>query len=113
MRHARNLPLYPDSIAPWGRSMTEDRDPLTIDLPAHAETHTLDGSAPPVEHTLPTAPLGYSVLGVLGRGGMGAVYKARQLALNREVAIKVVLAGAHAGPQQRDRFLREAEAAAR
>jgi eukaryotic-like serine/threonine-protein kinase len=56
---------------------------------------------------------GYEILGVLGRGGMGVVYKARQVRLNRLVALKMILAGAHAGPEEMVRFQREARAVAR
>jgi serine/threonine protein kinase len=55
---------------------------------------------------------GYQVEAVLGRGGMGIVYKARHLRLNRPVALKMLLAGAYAGPEERQRFFREAEALA-
>jgi WD40 repeat protein len=55
---------------------------------------------------------GYEVLGVLGRGGMGVVFRARQLALKRTVALKAILAGAYSGGSQRQRFRVEAEAAA-
>src|SRR5262245_36876881 len=63
------------------------------------------------ESTLPQIP-GYQVEAVLGRGGMGVVFRARHLRLNRVVALKMVLAGAYAGPHERERFQREAEAVA-
>jgi WD40 repeat protein/serine/threonine protein kinase len=56
---------------------------------------------------------GYEVLGVLGQGGMGIVYKARQQGLNRLVALKMILSGALAGPDALERFRHEAEAVAR
>src|SRR5206468_1365475 len=61
---------------------------------------------------LPDIP-GYELLGVLGRGGMGVVYQARQVKLNRPVALKMILAAGHAGAGERARFRAEAEAIAR
>jgi hypothetical protein len=56
---------------------------------------------------------GYEVMGELGRGGMGVVYLARKVALNRPCALKMILAGAHGGKSAAARFRVEAEAVAR
>src|SRR4051794_33077358 len=76
------------------------------------------------QDTIPSAPAprhqpdelahipGYEVLGVLGRGGMGVVYQARQQRPGRVVALKVLVGGRHASPKERERFLREAGAVA-
>ena len=55
---------------------------------------------------------GYELQRVLGRGGMGIVYRARQLALSRDVALKMLLSGSYAAPQELLRFRREAQAVA-
>jgi serine/threonine-protein kinase len=80
----------------------------------------------PAERPNPPAPLfpaggsdaaapiaGYSILGQVGRGGMGIVLKARHVAQNRLVAIKIMTFNLSGDPQARSRFRREAQAIAR
>jgi len=67
---------------------------------------------PPVDTLRPLFPQ-LEILELIGRGGMGAVYKARQPALDRLVALKVLPAHAGGDPNVADRFNREARALAR
>jgi WD40 repeat protein len=96
-------------------------------LGAHrgAATQIMPGENLPTlpPHSLPEAPAdshpswprvpGYEILGELGHGGMGVVYKARQTKADRLVALKMIRAGNSAGPEERARFKTEAEAVAR
>lgn len=72
----------------------------------------------PVEDTSPSffnqpSAIGkYKIVGVIGRGSMGIVYKAYQEDLKRTTALKVLLEGAHASETQRRHFIREAQAIA-
>src|SRR5205085_7580364 len=61
----------------------------------------------------PAAVAGYEVLSELGRGGMGVVYQALQVRLDRIVALKMILHADHAGVEERQRFRSEATAIAR
>jgi hypothetical protein len=69
------------------------------------------GSGPPsrVEHIAPESIADYDILALLGSGGMGSVYLARQRSLNRQVALKILRPEFVEDPMRRLRFTREAQ----
>jgi serine/threonine-protein kinase len=66
-------------------------------------------SSSPLPRSLPGPFDGYEIIGLLGRGGTSVVYRAHQTRLNRPVALKMLLAGAHASPAAIARLTNESE----
>lgn len=81
-------------------------------LEAPPERTVVDSSTVGAARSLPAIP-GYDVLGILGRGGMGIVLKAKDLRLGRLVALKMILASADVSAEAQARFHTEAQAVAR
>jgi eukaryotic-like serine/threonine-protein kinase len=105
--------LLPEVRAGWQRLRA-----LKVEVGAlFPESTSLDGATPdgaPAEDLPSDLPHidGYEFQAVLGRGGVGVVYKAWHARLNRPVALKMLLVGRYARPEELERFFREAEAVA-
>jgi tRNA A-37 threonylcarbamoyl transferase component Bud32 len=90
------VPPTASHVASPDQTVTRPHDPRAATLP-------------PLPHSAPAIP-GYEVVREISRGGMGVVYEARQAALNRTVALKMVLGDSQADDRVLARFLAEAEA---
>ena len=100
---------------------SQDAAQPTVLFPAHSEAHTRTFTERPnhrasqnghASQTMPSIP-GYEIAGELGRGGMGVVYQARHVKLDRMVALKMLREGSDAHADTLARFRTEAEAIAR
>ena len=98
-RSADQLPASPDPVGTTAK-LTRNTGDIATDL------------TPGESREYPEVP-GYEILGVLGHGGMGVVYRARQFKANRLVALKMIRSVEHASPTDRLRFQIETEAVAR
>ena len=92
--------------------MDDQRDEPTAN--DQDETRTAKGGSHSQGDEPPMKRIGdFDLLREIGRGGMGVVYEARQISLNRRVALKVLPPGLGLTPQAVQRFEREAQAAAK
>ncbi len=118
--HARGEELTPEILCGddtrWLAALREriakrKRLHAVLAMPEATVVGRSDGPSP-LPEPLPAFP-GHEVLGEVGRGGMGVVYRALDVRLGRIVALKTLAEASHATRDQLDRFLDEAKAVAR
>jgi len=113
MSNARTCPRCGGELEPGSAEGLCPRCLLQDAFEAAPETERLVSVPEPAPGTRIRYFGDYELLQELGHGGMGVVYQARQVSLNRLVAVKLIQGGEFASPQFIQRFRTEAEAAAR
>jgi poly(3-hydroxybutyrate) depolymerase/tRNA A-37 threonylcarbamoyl transferase component Bud32 len=100
------------SAAPRAEGAFSTAPPATTPEPSHASARSTNRAALPPELSYPTIP-GYEILGRLGQGGMGQVFKARADTTDRIIALKIIRSDRQEDVQLIRRFQREAKAGRR
>jgi serine/threonine-protein kinase len=109
LRPVLDLEEFAEAVPPHTQKTGDD----TVETPEFGDQFWTRVQRPAAATQPLPAPPGYELLGEIDRGGMAVIYKARQVKLDRLVALKVIAAGPNARPTDRARFQTEARAVGR